>query len=169
MSDPVIFEVVVAARVDDVWRALREPSEIRRWFGWDYDEHGGLDEEIDQIFMRESTPDDAERVLDAGEGGVISLEERGDATVVRLTRAAPAGQDGWDGIYDEINEGWLTFFQQMRFYLERHAGQERRTVHIATEDGEEWFRSENQAGYVREDGSLVIRTPKRVIVSTYVT
>jgi uncharacterized protein YndB with AHSA1/START domain len=166
MSDPVIFEVVVAAPVDAVWRALREPSEIRRWFGWEYDDQGGLDAEIEYIFQREATADDAEHVLDCGEGGVISVEQRGEQTLVRLTRAAPAGQNGWDGVYDEINEGWLTFFQQLRFYLERHAGQERRTVHLAT-DGDEWFRSENQAGYVRDDGSLVIRTPKRVIVSRY--
>jgi len=63
-------------------------------------------------------------------------------------------------------EGWLTFFQQLRFYLERHPGQDRRTVHVATA-GEEWFRSEHQSGEVRDDGALVIRTPSRVIVSEY--
>jgi uncharacterized protein YndB with AHSA1/START domain len=166
MSDPVIFEVVVGAPVDAVWRALREPSEIRRWFGWDYDAQGGLDAEIDVIFQRQATPDDAEHVLDCGDGGVISLEQRGEETVVRLTRAAPAGADGWDGIYDEVNEGWLTFFQQLRFYLERHAGQERTTQQVAT-GGEEWFASEHQTGHVRDDGSLVIRMRERVIVSRY--
>jgi uncharacterized protein YndB with AHSA1/START domain len=167
MSDPVIFEVVVGAPADAVWRALREPSEIRRWFGWDYDDHGGLDAEIEQIFATEATVSDAEHAIDFGDGGMIALEGRGDRTVVRLTRAAPAGRDGWDGIYDEINEGWLTFFQQLRFYLERHPGEDRRTVHVDTGGGDEWFRSENQAGHVLDDGSLVIRTPKRVIVSRY--
>jgi uncharacterized protein YndB with AHSA1/START domain len=156
MSDPAIVEVVVTAPADVVWRALREPSEIRRWFGWEYD---GLDAEIEYIFRQEAKADDAARVLDGGEGGVISLEERGEQTVVRVTRVGQAG-------YDEINEGWLTFFQQLRFYLERHAGQERRTEHVET-SGEEWFRAENQVGYVREDGSLVIRTRERVIVSRY--
>ena len=84
--------------------------------------------------------------------------------MVRVTRAAPAGS--WDGVYDEVNEGWLTFFQQLRFYLERHPGKERRTLHVPAE-GEEWFRTENQLGVVREDGSLVIRTRERVIVSEY--
>lgn len=37
MSDPVICEVVVAAPADAVWHALREPAELRRWFGWDDD------------------------------------------------------------------------------------------------------------------------------------
>ena len=156
MSDPVICEVVIAAPVDAVWRALREPSEIRRWFGWDYD---GLDEEIEYIFQSQAKADDAARLLDFGEGGAIALEERGDATAVRVTRAVADG-------YDEVNEGWITFVQQLRFYLERHRGRERRTVHIAT-GGDEWFSSEHQAGHVREDGSLVIRTPSRVILSRY--
>jgi uncharacterized protein YndB with AHSA1/START domain len=156
MSDPVICEVVIAASADAVWRALREPSEIRRWFGWDYD---GLDEEIEYIFQSQAKADDAARLLDFGEGGAIALEDRGDATAVRVTRAVADG-------YDEVNEGWITFVQQLRFYLERHRGRERRTVHIAT-GGDEWFSSEHQAGQVREDGSLVIRTPSRVILSRY--
>jgi uncharacterized protein YndB with AHSA1/START domain len=161
MSDPVIVEIEIAASVDTVWRALRDPAEIRRWFGWEYD---GLEEEIRFIFLQAAKVDEDARVLDGGPSGVIALEERGDETVVRVTRAAPAGS--WDGIYDEINEGWLTFFQQLRFYLERHPGQDRRTVHVET-SGEEWFRSENQVGLVREDGALVIRTRERVIVSEY--
>ena len=156
MSDPVICEVVIAAPADAVWRALREPSEIRRWFGWDYD---GLDEEIEYIFQSQAKADDAARLLDFGEGGAIALEDRGDATAVRVTRAVADG-------YDEVNEGWITFVQQLRFYLERHRGRERRTVHIAT-GGDEWFSSEHQAGHVREDGSLVISTPSRVILSRY--
>ena len=154
MSDPVIVEIVIAAPVEAVWRALRDPAEIRNWFGWEYE---GLEEEIRFIFLEASTADDDAHVLDGGSEGVIALEDRGDQTVVRVTRAAPAGS--WDGVYDEVNEGWLTFFQQLRFYLERHPGQERRTLHVPAE-GEEWFRTENQLGVVREDGSLVIRTPR---------
>ena len=157
MSDPVIVEVAVAAPVEEVWRALREPEEIRRWFGWEYE---GLDEEIRFIFFEASKADDEAYVLDGGEGGTIALEAQGDRTVVRVTRTAPSGG------FDEVNEGWLTFIQQLRFYLERHRGQERRTDHVPA-GGEEWFRSANQVGEVREDGALVIRTPTRVIVSRY--
>ena len=156
MSDPVICEVVIAAPADTVWRALREPSEIRRWFGWDYD---GLDEEVDLIFQREAKADDEQRVLDMGQGGVLSLEDGDGGTVVRVRRASAGG-------YDEINEGWITFVQQLRFYLERHPGKERRTDHVPTR-GDAWFSTEHQAGHVRDDGALVIRTPERVIVSRY--
>lgn len=34
-SDPIIVEVTVAAPPDAVWRALRDPAEIRRWHGWE--------------------------------------------------------------------------------------------------------------------------------------
>jgi hypothetical protein len=162
MSDPVIVEIEIAASIDTVWAALRDRVEIKRWFGWDYD---GLDDEIEFIFFQAPKADDDAHVLDGGPPGVIALEERGDRTVVRVTRAAPAGS--WDGVYDEINEGWITFFQQLRFYLERHPGQDRRTVHVPG-GGEEWFRSDNQVGEVRDDGALVIRTRERVIVTEYV-
>ena len=161
MSDPVIVEVVIAAPVETVWRALRDPAELRRWFGWEYE---GLEEEIRFIFFEASNTDDDARVIDGGPSGAIAVEARGDQTVVRVTRPAPAGS--WDGIYDEINEGWLTFFQQLRFYLERHAGQDRRTTHVPLE-GDEWFRAENQIGTVRADGALVVRTRERVIVTEY--
>lgn len=161
MSDPVIVEVVIAAPVEQVWRALRDPAEIRRWFGWDYE---GLEAEIRYIFADHSSADDEAHVLDGGPGGRIALEPQGDRTVVRVTRAAPAGS--WDGVYDEVNEGWLTFIQQLRFYLERHPGRDRRTVHVAL-SGDEWFSAEHQRGEVREDGALVIRTRERVIVSEY--
>ena len=49
-SDRVLIEVVVAAPIEIVREALRDPAEIRRWFGWDY---AGLDEEIALIFVRE--------------------------------------------------------------------------------------------------------------------
>ena len=161
MSDPVVVEVVIAAPIETVWRALRDRAEIRRWFGWEYED---FEAEIRFIFEEASTADDEAHVLDGGPGGTIALEARGDQTVVRVTRAAPAGS--WDGIYDEVNEGWLTFIQQLRFYLERHPGQDRRTLHVPA-SGEEWFRTENQVGTVREDGALVIRTRERVIVSEY--
>ena len=50
-SDRVIVEILVAAPIDVVWRALREPAEIKRWFGWDYPQ---LAEEIAVIFGDEA-------------------------------------------------------------------------------------------------------------------
>ena len=162
MSEPVLFEVVIAAPADTVWRALRDRTEIRRWFGWDYD---GIDDEIEMIFFGDTQVDDAARTLDFGPAGRLALAAQGDRTIVRLVRAAPTGQDSWDGIYDDINEGWLTFMQQLRFMVERHPNEDREALHIPL-TGEPWFETENQVGVIN-DGRLIIRTPERVIMTRY--
>jgi uncharacterized protein YndB with AHSA1/START domain len=172
-TDPVIVEVPVAAPADAVWRALRDRAELRRWFGWDHD---GIAQEIDMIFHADAvTESEAERWLDTG-GGRFELEERGGETVVRVTRAAPAGGT-WDGVYDEVNEGWLAFVQQLRFVLERHPRGERRsfsTRHpepqraLAAVDGDDWYRSEHQRGVTFDRGAgLLIAQRDRVILSAY--
>ncbi len=129
MSDPgrAEFQVTIAAPVDAVWQALRDPAEIRRWFGWDYD---GLDAEIQQIFVDEAVPSEEERTITWSHGDVFTLEPRGTETVIRVARPAPAAGE-WDDIY----EGWLTFAQQLRFALERHRGEERRTFQFFARNG----------------------------------
>jgi uncharacterized protein YndB with AHSA1/START domain len=196
-SDPVIVEVTVAAPAAAVWRALREPVEIRRWFGWDYP---GLDDEIRVLFVSGASVSEADRTVDFGEG-LFVLEPRGEHTVVRVTRAAPAGA-GWNGIYDPINEGWMTFVQQLRFALEHHPGEERRTLRLTGETGpkpaerlglsdiasiragqryetsippseilagEVWFRSEHQIGLTvdRYGDGLLVVTEAEALITTY--
>jgi hypothetical protein len=185
-TDPVHLEVTVAAPVDAVWRALRDPAEIGRWFGWEY---SGLADEIEMIFAKDVVMSEANRTITIGNGDRFELESRGDRTVVRVTRPAPA--EGWQGIYDDVTEGWLTFLQQLRFALEHHAGQDRLTLFLAGEpraaeldafglrqvggaEGERyewtmpfgatlagtvWFRSEFQVGLTVDgfgDGLLIV-------------
>ena len=128
-SDRVIIEVVVAAPIETVWRALRDPVEIQRWFGWD---HPGLAEEVDYIFYKASTAseeDQTRRAIDMGDDRFV-LEAIGEQTIVRLIRSAPASDVSWKGIYDDVVEGWITFVQQLRFAMERHRGAERRTLFL---------------------------------------
>jgi hypothetical protein len=119
----VRIEVTVDAPVEIVWEALRDPSEIRRWFGWEYD---GLAEEIDAIFLENASASDDDHTVELWGGDRFSLETRGEETVVHVTRAATAGES-WDGIH----EGWVTFVQQLRFALARHRGEERRTLYLS--------------------------------------
>lgn len=130
-SDRVLIEVVVAATVEDVWRALRDPAEVRRWFGWDY---AGLEDEIELIFSSASASE-ADHTIQFGEwegaSDRIVLEPRDAKTVVRVVRSAPTGATGWEGIYNDVVEGWITFMQQLRFALERHHGEDRRTVYLS--------------------------------------
>jgi dienelactone hydrolase len=150
-----------------VWQALREPEQIRRWHGWDYD---GLDGEIKAIYLDDIVVSDADYTLDTG-AGQFALEPRGDRTIVRITRPAPAGKASWDGIYDEVNEGWVTFVHQLRYYLERHPGQERRTITVdkpvSLPEGGQWFRTEHQRAVLIDDYGLVTTPHGTTVVSAY--
>lgn len=114
----------MAASADAVWKALRDPVELNRWFGWDAE---GLAEEIEDIFVTHAVADDGARSLRFDDiADRLELEVRGaNETVVRL-HGEPATGD----VYDGMHEGWTTFLPQLRFALERHPGEDRRTLYL---------------------------------------
>jgi hypothetical protein len=119
----LLVEITIAAPFEDVWRALREPAEIRRWHGWEYD---GLDDEIEVIYEAGATASEEAGTIDLLEIGTrFALDRHDGQTRLTVTKAAPSG----DG-FDEVDEGWITFFGQLRFALERHPGERRRTLHF---------------------------------------
>ena len=59
-NDRLLIEITVPAPVDVVWRALREPDIVRRWFGWEYD---GLTAEVQHIFEGQRGRRVAQRAL----------------------------------------------------------------------------------------------------------
>lgn len=122
-----LVDLEVDAPLDVVRAALTEPEQIRRWFGWDAE---GLEEEIRLIFVEQATA--GPEGLTWADGDSIVLEDRGERTGVRVLR--PAHGPGHDEVYDEIDEGWILFLHQLRFALERHRGQERRTVMVPAVD-----------------------------------
>jgi hypothetical protein len=129
MPDRVLVEILVAAPIETVWKALRDPAEMYRWFGWDYPR---LAEDIDMMFFQNTEADEATHTV-RDSGGMpdrFELEAQGALTIVRVIRSAPVTDGSWQGIYDDVNEGWLTFFQQLKFALERHPGAGRRTVYL---------------------------------------
>jgi uncharacterized protein YndB with AHSA1/START domain len=123
---PFRVEVLIEAPREVVWRALTEPAEMRRWFGWDYD---GLDEEIRFIFSDHATPVPPDRI-ELDDPQTIELAPDGPRTLVRVIRPGPPEDAEWDDLYDEMEEGWLTFLHQLRHQLERHRGEDRRTLFL---------------------------------------
>ena len=128
----VVVDVTIAAPIERVWQALRDPALIAQWFGWDYDK---LADEIDGYFLGGAVEAEAGRRLDLG-GDVFELEVAGSGTRVRLVRAEPPASDTWDGVYDDVDEGWRTFVAQLAFWLEAQHGAARevalrRTVYLA--------------------------------------
>ena len=129
MPDRVLVEILVAAPIETVWKALRDPAEMYRWFGWNYPR---LAEDIDMMFFQNTQAEEATHTI-RDSGGMpdrFELEAQGAQTVVRVIRSAPVEDESWQGFYDDVNEGWITFFQQLKYTLERHPGADRRTIFL---------------------------------------
>jgi Activator of Hsp90 ATPase homolog 1-like protein len=126
---PFRVEVVVEAPREEVWRALTEPERVARWFGWDYD---GLEGEIKYIFVDHARQDPpALLVLDDGEDNqTIELVEEGPRTRVICVRPGSLEGADWDDLYEDVREGWITFFNQLRHSVERHPDEDRRTIRL---------------------------------------
>lgn len=134
MSDAnrqIIVDLMIAAPVGVVWAALRDPAQIANWFGW---EAPSLAEEIQFIFIDGAEADEARYVLQFGEwegaSDAIELVEVSAGTRLRLLRQGGPQVD-WTGSYDDISQGWVNFFQQLRLALEQHRGQVRRTIYLS--------------------------------------
>lgn len=127
----VVVDITISAPIESVWEALRDPKLIETWFGWEAE---SLDEEIKFIFVDHATADAERRVVQFGEwdgvSDAIELTETATGTRLRLMRSGGAPLD-WDGVYEDIREGWVNFFQQLRLALELHEGEKRRTIYLS--------------------------------------
>lgn len=123
-QERVLVDMTVDAPADQVWAALRDTDRIRQWFGWDAP---GLDPEIQHIFHTQATADDDARTLTWEDGDRLAVEEQDGTSRLHVVRVDHRGTS-WDGAFDAVDEGWITFLQQLRFLVERHRGQYRRTV-----------------------------------------
>jgi uncharacterized protein YndB with AHSA1/START domain len=129
---PFRVEVVVRAPHVEVWRALTEPDQVRRWFGWDY---AGLDDEVELMFVVNARHEPPGRILmfEGEDQSAIEVEADGAHTIVRAVYPASLEEAETDDGYDQIEEGWRAFLLQLRDYLERHPGKRRRTIRLTSE------------------------------------
>jgi len=168
---PFRIDTTVDAPLETIWRHLTEPALIRDWFGWDHD---GLDSEIRYIFVDHAEPSPPD-LIDIGGGQEIRLVPAGGATTVRVTLAGDPTEARWVGVYDAVEEGWRTFFQQLRFKLAREVSV-RRTVFLtgsaapaslagALRAGEVWHESRHQQITVDGEGHLVALVSQAALAS----
>jgi hypothetical protein len=131
-ANPFRVEVVVRAPHIEVWRALTEPDQIKRWFGWDY---AGLDDEIELMFVTNARHEPPGRILmfEGEDQAAIEVAADGAHTIVRAVYPVSLADVELEGAYDQIEEGWRAFLLQLSDYLERHPGQGRRTIRLTSE------------------------------------
>lgn len=126
-APPVGFEMLLPRPMEAVWLAFRDPELVRRWYGWEFD---GLDEEIKAQFTEGAVIDRENRTIHIG-GHLFTFTPREGTTHLQVSRLPPVTPDediDWDLQYDDIEEDWVRFLQQLRFAIARHPLQRRRTL-----------------------------------------
>lgn len=125
VNDSHVTSVVLPLPLRECWPHFREPELVREWHGWEYD---GLDAEITEIYVDGARVSEDHRTINVGTHLFNFFEDDG-TTRVEVHRA-PLTDDNaaWADYLPDIDEGWTTFLQQLRFRLERHPDESRRTL-----------------------------------------
>lgn len=136
----------VDATVEEVWRAISDPAGLQNWFPLKASGGQGVGEQVllswgegvewpTTITVWEPNkrlrwednwvPDgmDTQLIVD------IFIETKGGRTVVRLVHSGFAVGDNWDDHYFGVDTGWRMMLQNLKHYLEHHAGTPRQMVH----------------------------------------
>ena len=84
--DRILVEMTVAAPIEELWDALKDPAKIYNWHGWD---DPSLKEEVEFIYVNYGQYDDAAKVLPRNRGQVRAVAvtvERVDAPAAEVER-----------------------------------------------------------------------------------
>ena len=126
LTDGLRIEVTLPGSVEASGRRSANLA-LRQWHGWRTSAR-----RRDRMIFVDGTIVEADgRTLHVG-GHRFNVEAAGPQTIVRVTRATPPATDelDWDAYYDDIDEGWLSFLQQLRFVLTSHWDVPRHTIHL---------------------------------------
>lgn len=131
-----VVAVDIPVPLATVWPYLREPQLVHRWFSWD---HEGLDAEIkkvlaDPVEAHDVIGDATVRTLTWPHHDVMvtarSTVSMPGHTRLSVTRRSHQGEAIYDGVRDEVDEGWIAYIHQLAFAVTVHPGEERRTLSV---------------------------------------
>lgn len=122
-QDSRVTSVVLPLPVRDCWPYFRDPALIREWHGWEYD---GLPAEITEIFLEKATVSEDHRTINVG-SHLFNFSEDDGTTRLDVHRAPLSEDSEWAPYVADIDEGWTSFVQQLRFKLARHLDDTRST------------------------------------------
>lgn len=172
-------EIRIDAPVERVWRALTEARELERWFPLDAEVEPGPDGRIWMSWGNELGGWSAIQVWDPphhlrvewvmGEDLPAQvtdyyLEGEGGRTTLRVVTSGFPGDASWDDMVEGTRLGWLFELRQLKEYLERHEGQDRRAVfhrvRVSLSRQDAWDRLTGPDGLADSvQGEVFDRTP----------
>lgn len=130
------------APTSTVWQHLREPELLRRWFGWHSAE---FEDEIAGLSSGFSTVEREGYEVVIGDH-LMALQEVAAGTELRISRIRES-----DDHDVEIDEGWVTFLEQLRYVITVQPAGARHALMIPAAptseipwEHEEWARSTHQ-------------------------
>jgi hypothetical protein len=124
-EDRFVTSVVLPLPVRECWPYFRDPALIREWHGWEYD---GLDAEIAEIYADRARISEDHRTINLGTH-LFNFTEDDGLTRLEVHRAPLTEEtEEWAPYVADIDEGWTSFVQQLRFKLERHRDDNRQTL-----------------------------------------
>jgi uncharacterized protein YndB with AHSA1/START domain len=139
------LQVDVDAPVEAAWKALTEGEGLANWFapiarvsqpgpggevtlGWS--EEMTFTSQVDAWEPGKLVRWRSDGIM--GPGTVLMTEFQvqaaGGKTRVRLVQSGFGESEGWDDLFEGTKTGWSYFLQNLRLYLERHAGRTRRMI-----------------------------------------
>ena len=80
----LVVEIVVAAPIDVVWNALRDPAAITQWFGWNHPEFAA---EIEHIFITHAKEDVSARRLTMKSSSIVRRSASPRRTAMEMSKA----------------------------------------------------------------------------------
>ena len=132
--------IEINASEEAVWKALTDAEELTRWFPPEARVTPGKGGSIwfswgsgvEGSSLIEVWEPNRRLTLSEPNGVRIDyfIEKSGQATVLRLVHYGFGPGAEWDDAYDATQAGWAYFLYNLRFYLERHAGEPRHMISV---------------------------------------
>ncbi len=173
--------IEIQAPVERVWRALTEARELERWFPLEAKVEPGPDGRIWMSWGNEfgawcpvrawDPPRHLRTAWIMGEGEDAPaqvtdyrLEEEGDVTTLQVVTSGFPDDPSSDDMVEATRLGWAFELRQLKHYLERHDGRDRRAAYVRRRVGlsrqEAWTRlTAPGSGIETLAGQVFDRTP----------
>ncbi|MCO1660627.1 SRPBCC family protein [Pseudonocardia humida] len=132
MTDDFEMHLVLPAPPETVWAHLREPELLGRWFGW---HHDGFDAELREVFVDAVVVERPGRELVIAGGHRFTVDGHPAGSTLHVSRVSPADGSAWDPSWRPIEEGWVTFLQQLRLVLDLDPAAAAGTRHTVMRSG----------------------------------